>query len=106
MARDDRSRQLERATSAGLAARRGGGRGATGDTAKRLRHRRRLSRTRSAGNRPPGHNNAAMAGGDPTLSAVRTTEPDALTRLTRQACALAGADAAVLYVRDPDDPRA
>jgi putative nucleotidyltransferase with HDIG domain len=49
---------------------------------------------------------AAMGGTDPTLSAVRTTEPDALTRLARQACALSGADAAVLYVRDSDDPRA
>src|SRR4051794_1393265 len=49
---------------------------------------------------------AAMAGLDPTLAGVRTTEPDALTRLARQACALAGAEAAALYVRDGDDPRA
>jgi putative nucleotidyltransferase with HDIG domain len=36
---------------------------------------------------------------------VRTTEPDALTRLARQACSLAGADGAAIYVSDVDDPR-
>src|SRR3954454_7260851 len=65
-----------------------------------------LSQPRGAGNRSPGHNKAAMQGGDPTLAGVRTTEPDALTRLARQACAIAGADAAALYVRDPAAPRA
>src|SRR3954447_8470038 len=64
-----------------------------------------LSQPRGAGNRSPGHNKAAMQGGDPTLAGVRTTEPDALTRLARQACALTGAESAALYVRDGDDPR-
>src|SRR3954462_10962809 len=64
-----------------------------------------ISRPMRAGNRGGGHNKAAMQGADPTLAGVRTTEPDALTRLARQACVLAGADAAALYVRDADDPR-
>src|SRR3954453_9564628 len=64
-----------------------------------------LSQPRGAGNRSPGHNKAAMQGGDHTLAGVRTTEPDALTRLARQACGLAGAEAAALDVRDGDDPR-
>ena len=47
-----------------------------------------------------------MAARDPTLVGVRTIEPDALTRLTRHACALSGAESAVLYLRDEADPRA
>src|SRR4051812_33876747 len=97
--------ELEGLATTVLAPRRRGRRGAAGHTAKRVRHRGSLSPLTRAGNRSCGHNKAGMQGGDPTLAGGRTTEPDALTRLARQVCVLAGADAAALYVRDPDDPR-